>query len=131
MELPRGAQTDIARRLGISPRWANVILTDLGAVCVNRAPRFRFQCHECGAAYVRRKQPQGWGALFCSVVCRRENTWLRLTCSRCGKEFRRTSGDVRRFPPKDGDLFCSVPCANARFAGVPYSVSRPRPLAST
>jgi hypothetical protein len=118
MELPRGTRAEIARRVGISWQRAGHFIDELGATTGPSTPSgTTYECYECHKAFVRTGATD-WGQLFCSPACRAENSWLRISCAACGREFRRRTWVVRMYRPMHGDLYCSLACANQRFAGV-------------
>jgi len=76
----------IGREIGVSREWVRQILSSESLP--TRASKERPKCLYCGNPLQGRKR-------YCSEECKKNFRWVTLTCSFCGKEFRRSRRDAR------------------------------------
>lgn len=109
-ELPRGEAARIARKLDCSRERVRQIMGKLG-VRVAVSIRAFVDCRDCGRAIVANK------AQLCAE-CRRERMMVELTCTACGKVFKRGRKAYNNFLRRIGDYkvgpWCKRNCGNPK-----------------
>lgn len=98
----------------------NEIYTKLGKVnsgranycsakCGNEAKRKErvpVMCPECGKKHTIRLKELAKGRRYCSIECFYSSGWTTLTCTQCGKEFKR----YKSLTSEQDHVFCSPKC---------------------
>lgn len=108
---------DIGDKVGLSRERVRQILTRDGLV-TKHVVRQTYYCMNCGKP--TRNMPRRWrryivdNEVFCNGTCAKEFHTLTLTCSTCGKVFKRPAGEVINAAQhplhKGGLIFCSKVC---------------------